>query len=538
MLKRNQAAASSKSSASLKLLSDTEKLQLLQLQRTRDKIAQELKKYSGADLSNTSFSFDNEDSYGLSFSMPGTADSGFRGMSSSGGRTLKSRNGRGMSTSRPGSTANVTNYIDSIRTGLDMVPVMATSGQFAMGGGNAAGSGTAKGKIKLPIFKLPAIDTSRVKSRQQNRNLEKALQQGENFEQRFIPYRDVAGYRKALVLMMKSFGKRDTDIIKYFLRMTTADLEDLENELRKKYEPVVRKFAAKSSRNMLLRGSSSAESSRMANSSQGSERDISYLFQQEMKAQGESIVDTLFREDPNITVFTLAKDVVVMAKQEQVSEALGDQTDAIVYNKALRNITSKMDMSALGLSDSMTEYLTMGSAGSVAARGTQGFEKLKTNINTALGGFSTALATSHASQMQQQSIDIEPSATMKKIGSMPSLYSLHPAPRAEPTAAQGLAATYGRRNQVLHSGKDKKKKSMRMPPISMSQTAPHSNHNSSSLFMSQSHKPHSSSSGHPLGISEYASSADLTNALVQSLRTMQKHTNMVRFHLCFVKIAH
>jgi len=399
-----------------------------------------------------------------------------------------------------------------------------------MGGG----SGTAKGKIKLPIFKLPAIDTSRVKSRQQNRNLEKALQQGENFEQRFIPYRDIAGYRKALVLMMKSFGKRDSEVIRNFLRMTPADLEDLENELRKKYEPVLRKSAQKSSRNVLLRGSTSTDSSKMSmgmgHSFQSSEKDLSYLFSQDSRAAGESIVDTLFREDPVITVFTLAKDVVVMAKEEQVSEALGDQTDAIVYNKALRNITSKMDMSALGLSDSMTEYLTMGTTGH-AAKGTQEFEKLKTNISTALGGFTTALATSHA-HTQQHSIEAEASATMKKIGSMPSLYSLHPAPRGEPSAAQGLAATYGRRNQVLHSHKDKKKKSLRMPPINMSQTTPYGNHNNnSSLFMSQSHKPYSSASNnsHPLGVSEYASSADLTNALVSSLRTMQKHTNMVRF---------
>ena len=421
-----------------------------------------------------------------------------------------------------------------------MVPVMATSGQFAMGGG----SGTAKGKIKLPIFKLPAIDTSRVKSRQQNRNLEKALQQGENFEQRFIPYRDIAGYRKALVLMMKSFGKRDSDVIRHFLRMTPADLEDLENELRKKYEPIIRKSAQKSSRNVLLRGSTSTDSSRinmnMGHSFQSSEKDLSYLFSQDSRSAGESIVDTLFREDPVITVFTLAKDVVVMAKQEQVSEALGDQADAIVYNKALRNITSKMDMSALGLSDSMTEYLTMGTTGHVAAKGTQEFEKLKTNISTALGGFTTALATSHA-HTQQHSIEAEASATMKKIGSMPSLYSLHPEPRGEPSAAQGLAATYGRRNQVSNAHKDKKKKSMRMPPINMSQTAPYGNNMSnSSLFMSQSHKPYSSSnknSGHPLGISEYASSADLTNALVSSLRTMQKHTNMVRsVCFCFVVV--
>lgn len=137
--------------------------------------------------------------------------------------------------------------------------------------------------------------------------------------------------------MMKSFGQRDTEVIRYFLRMTTADLEDLENELRKKYEPVVRKLAMKSSRNVLLRGSSSAESSRQQQGygSLGSEKDLSYLFQQEAKSTtGENIIDTLFREDPVITVFALAKDVVVLAKQEQVSEALGDQADAIVYNIA------------------------------------------------------------------------------------------------------------------------------------------------------------------------------------------------------------
>lgn len=404
-----------------------------------------------------------------------------------------------------------------------MVPVMATSGQFAMGGGSAA----AKGKIKLPIFKLPAIDTSRVKSREQNKHLEKALQSGgESFEQRYIPYHDIAGYRKALVLMMKSFGRRDAEIIKYFLRMNSADFEDLENELRKKYEPKIRKLATKSSRNFVRLGSIDSNKS----GSVGSEKDLAYLFQQEANAASESIVDTLFREDAVLSVFALAKDVVVLAKQEQVSEALGDQTDAIVYNKALRSITSKMDMSALGLSDSMTEYLTMGSIGAspAPARGTQGFEKLKTNINTALGGFASALATSQAAQTQQMPVETEASASVRKIGSMPSLYSLHPKP--EPTAAQGMASAYGRQQHQTRAAKDnKKKKSMRMPPIhNMSQT--NGFFPQSSVFGGQSQSLRHTASSHQLGISEYASSADLTSALVSSLRTMQKHSNMVCSH--------
>jgi hypothetical protein len=411
-----------------------------------------------------------------------------------------------------------------------MVPVMATSGQFAMGGGN--GSNTAKGKIKLPIFKLPAIDVSRVKSREQNRNMEKALQQGEKMEQRFIPYHDIPGYRKALVLMINSFGRRDTDVIKYFLRMTVADIEDLNTQLRKKYDFNGRKFAAKTSRSLLRMGT--AESMSTKSSFESSHTDLSsYLMQQDQNSHAEGILDTLFREDPSMSVFVLAKDVTVLAKQEQVSEALGDQTEAIVYNKALRNITSKMDMSALGLSDNMMDFLTTGNVASQApAKGTQEFDKLKSNMNAALGGFASALTKPH-NNASAASITPEPSQTMRKIGSMPSLYSLHPPPRIEPSASQGLASAY--RKNTVRTAATSKKKSMRLPPTHMSQTMdsflPQLNPGGGSVYNSSSHRTinvGASKAEMAMGVGEYANSADLTTALISSLRTMQKHSNMVQ----------
>lgn len=426
-----------------------------------------------------------------------------------------------------------------------------------MGGG---GSSNTKGKIKLPIFKLPSIDTSRLKSREQDRHLEKALQQGETFEQRFIPYRDVRSYRKAVMLMIKSFGKRDVEYIKAYLGMTAADIDDLEGELRKKTDlktprtPSRTPRTPKTPKTPKLNHSSSASSiasssSRNIMRGASNEKDLTVVATSGDSLGGDpNILDTLFHEDPNISVFALAKDVVVQDKKDQTHESLGDQKEALMYNKALRNITSKMDISALGLSDDMAEFLFLGghtSSSSVAERGTESFEKLKTNMGTALGGFSSALTQSHTRAAEQQAqAQAEMSSTVHKVSSMPSLYSMHPR-NADGTVGGGnnsLSSTYGRKIRIKGSKTTNKvPKTIRLQPIMLSQTdgflAPQA-----SLFSKSSNgvPHHHSSSAHKLpsggggagfGIaanSAGSSSKDLTLALMSSLRTMQKHSNMIK----------
>ena len=523
-MKSSSSFKSSKNPASLKVLSETEKFQLMQLHRTREKIAKELKKYPNAEVSYE----DDDDDIGFSgYSRPGSKNE----RSSRGGtRSKRASSGYG---NRPTSQND---YFETLKAGLDMVPIMATTGNFAMGGDNES----TKGKIKLPIFKLPSIDTDRVKSRDQNRSLEKALKQGNTFEQRFIPYRDMASYRKALVLMIKSFGQRDSEFVRRYFNMSVADISDLETELQKKLEigKAPRLMSSQQQQRPALNSKSSSRSvAGFAHDSNEKSSDPAVNTTTSSKATElyrEGILDTLFREDPNMSVFLLAKDVVAIDKKERETAALGDQQDAIQYNKALRSVTSKMDMRALGLSDSMAQFLMTGLHGATATQsshhasiGSEGFEKLKNNASMALGGFASALAHK-SSNNTMEAATVVPSAGVRKIGSMPALYSAHPGAAGQ---GGGFAAAYGRKNTIKPKNKGGKKHSssvQRLQPL-FSQSE---NLAQSSIFSQQSLSSTSAGSLQGRGSrlqKEIAagSAADLTMALMDSLRTMQKHSSMV-----------
>ena len=119
------------------------------------------------------------------------------------------------------------------------------------------------------------------------------------------------------------------------------------------------------------------------------------------------------------------------------------------------------------------------------------------------------------------------------------------------SSSHGIAGAYGRRNTVNISNSrhnksgNKVAKSMRLLPSLMSHShgdglnlngqhnqsifssstgTHHHNQHNNNLQMSNSAKI---KSAHPLGVSADASSGDLTVALMASLRTMQKHSNMV-----------
>jgi hypothetical protein len=502
------------------MLSETEKLQLMQLQKTRARIAKELKKYPGAD----NIDYDDDD---IGFGATSKPNSGY-GKSR---RTMRVNLMSG-STSRPASRQD---YFETIKQGLDMVPVMATSGSAAIGAGDT------KGKIKLPIFKLPSIDTSKLESLHHNKNLERAIKQGE-FAVQYVSYRDISSYRKALVLMIKALGKRDSELIQKHLRMTAADITDLENELKKKADTSALASTSKTPRRTpktpgLTPGRSPLGREQSAFFPEPTTTAVTLTMPPGLDRK-ETVLDTLFREDPNMSVFLLAKDAVMLAKRDQLEKQAGGAKEAIQYNKALRNITSKMDMSALGLSDSMAQYLTQGTvAAQHVPAGTQGFEKLKTNVSAALGGFVTAGATHHnavVSESAAAEVALQQSPAVRKIGSMPMLYAPQSAHHGQPArnGAHTLAAAYGRKNKVnkAHRG-ERKSNTLRLQPIhghsnGLSQQSLFSQTSATSSYAAVTNSLYGGAVGNSRGVGS-ASASDLTQALMESLRTMQMHSNMV-----------
>jgi hypothetical protein len=518
----SRSTRASSPSASLKMLSETEKLQLMQLQKTRERIAKELKKYPGAD----NIDYDDDD---IGFGATSKPNSGY-GKSR---RTMRVNLMSG-STSRPASRQD---YFETIKQGLDMVPVMATSGSAAIGAGDS------KGKIKLPIFKLPSIDTSKLESLHHNKNLERAIKQGE-FAVQYVPYRDISSYRKALVLMIKALGKRDSELIQKHLRMTAADITDLENELKKKADTSALASTSKTPRRTpKTPGLTPGRSPLGREQSAFFPEPATTLTMPPGLDRKETVLDTLFREDPNMSVFLLAKDAVMLAKRDQLEKQAGDAKEAIQYNKALRNITSKMDMSALGLSDSMAQYLTQGTvAAQHVPAGTQGFEKLKTNVSAALGGFVTAGVTHHnavVSESAAAEVALQQSPAVRKIGSMPMLYAPQSAQHGQPVrnGAHTLAAAYGRKNKVSKSHRgERKSNTLRLQPIhahsnGLSQQSLFSRTSATSSYAAVTNSLYGGAAGHSRGVAS-ASASDLTQALMDSLRTMQMHSNMVRRSCC------
>jgi hypothetical protein len=657
-----------KSAASLKKLSDIEKLQLIQLQKTREKIMQELQRYPGGDLNGgDDFMYRLDDGYqtmpnlatrtgsafgdSRGFSATGTARKGFGGTRPS---PPHQRHPQQQHQQHLGASGRVGEFLQA-RTGIDMVPVMATSGHFAMGGGGMAGSNGGKNMIKLPIFKLPAIESSKMKAIEQNRQLELAISRGtptggsragtagggggsraasasggggggdrhisssntnsnsnsngnnnnNSGEPRFIAYGDLHGYRKALVLMIKSLRPRDAQCIQAQLRMTAGDIADLEAELMKRNEAYssaqlsrsrTPKSAHSHQRGGALRSPAGSQKSPKhphslggsfgAGSSSGKTRS-SFRFDpsetglllvpsslDEAAFREEHILDSLFREDPYLTVFGLAKEVVVMQVREKEQTLDVEQKEAQMYNKALRNMTAKMDMSSLGLSDEMLQFLTAGAsasskgshfastsvsataAASAVHPGTTEFAHLKTNVTTALQGFASAGATHAAAATAAQTNQVQKSTfsapgagddassrAVRKISSMPSVYGLEGSTQQE----RDIRNAYGKKikvpgsNNNSNNGSSHDKKRARatsrlLDPLSAPST-------SSSVMLSRTDgfikNMGRQQQLQDRNISASASSSDLQLALMSSLRVMQKHSNMVRtlvnlcYFLCF-----
>jgi hypothetical protein len=106
---------------------------------------------------------------------------------------------------------------------------------------------------------------------------------------------------------------------------------------------------------------------------------------------------------------------------------------------------------------------------------------------------------------------------MRKMAAMPALYSGH-------ASTDSLAATYGRKNKVKSgkAGSNAKRNNastVRLQPLLS---------RSDSL---QNMRVSAATSGGKanLALNPNASASDLTQALMASLRTMQMHSNMVRY---------
>ncbi len=220
--------------SSLRKLSTREKTQLAELTKTREKIVHELSKFPSSQI-NVSDEFsrfhnqrpptkDNTQSIyqilsktnQLNHQSTGSGRNSRSGLSSSAQRLQFSRSSE---------------YTEHLRSSLDMIPILASSGEVAM----EVDMHNKKGKMKLPIFKLPAIEPRLLTQEKKRRALDETMGSSTttNSVQTFVSYSDRKTFRRAISLILRSLSPRDLAFIQQYLGVTDADVGSITAELEK-----------------------------------------------------------------------------------------------------------------------------------------------------------------------------------------------------------------------------------------------------------------------------------------------------------------
>jgi hypothetical protein len=122
-------------------------------------------------------------------------------------------------------------YTEHLLSSLDMIPILASSGEVAM----EVDIHNKKGKMKLPIFKLPSIEprllTQEKKRRALDENMSSVTTSGRKHI--FISYSDKKTFRKAVSLILRSLSPRELAYIQQYLGVTDADVGSITSELEK-----------------------------------------------------------------------------------------------------------------------------------------------------------------------------------------------------------------------------------------------------------------------------------------------------------------
>lgn len=159
--------------------------------------------------------------------------------------------------------ANKTTALSSLKTGIDMLPILATDGSAVLDVGIKR-----QGKIKLPVFKLPSLDMDKVNTilfQKEAENEFKTIPVSQNTKPRtpvfggrsssvvqpnlsqtltankvmykkmpmdpLVPYKDKISFMIALGSMSNMVPKWELRFVKTYLHMTDSDVNDIEDAI-------------------------------------------------------------------------------------------------------------------------------------------------------------------------------------------------------------------------------------------------------------------------------------------------------------------
>lgn len=111
------------------------------------------------------------------------------------------------------------------------MPVMASTGEGALS------VGLSRNKLKLPVFKLPAIDISKYAIQENNNSetkTEKKLAQIETLSY-FMKFESLEHFLTILSTKSKTMSKREKHFLKTNMQITENDVENIEAEIRRKH---------------------------------------------------------------------------------------------------------------------------------------------------------------------------------------------------------------------------------------------------------------------------------------------------------------
>lgn len=123
-------------------------------------------------------------------------------------------------------------FVSKLHTGLTMAPIMATSGDFISELG-MGGKKSGKDKMRLPIFRLPAIDVVQFSAEKQRSEFSSTLEttNGIRNSRNFVSYTDGKGFRHAMSLTLRALSPKERGFLLQNLRVTEADLVDVLEQL-------------------------------------------------------------------------------------------------------------------------------------------------------------------------------------------------------------------------------------------------------------------------------------------------------------------
>jgi len=259
----------------LKSLSKQEKLLLLELQRTRQSIVDELQRLDPVLASGSWYEVqDTIKGYKSKIANDLQVPVRIEKRNKKNANVLSSVTHGNMGSSARIATqsldtsivkANKTTALSSLRTGIDMLPILATDGQAVLEVGIKR-----QGKIKLPVFKLPSLDMDKVNSilfqkeaedefatipvsqntktkpttplagarsgvAQQINSTQTSTTKKVVYKKRpmdpLVPYHDKISFMIALGSMSNMIPKWELRFVKSYLHMTDGDVNDIEDAI-------------------------------------------------------------------------------------------------------------------------------------------------------------------------------------------------------------------------------------------------------------------------------------------------------------------